>query len=64
MSDDLDGGTDRPAFVDPNADYVLCHFCGLEWKSWQIEGFDLSAEDEYYPNMVPVCPEHAGVGCR
>jgi len=28
-----------------------------------VDGFDLSTEDEYYPNMVPVCPEHAG-GCR
>ena len=55
--------TDRPAFVDPNADYVLCHFCGLEWKPHEIEGFDLSQGDEY-PNMVPVCPEHAEVGCR
>ncbi|GAA2917323.1 hypothetical protein GCM10010443_93040 [Actinoplanes cyaneus] len=55
--------TDRPPFVDPHAEYVLCHFCGLEWRPAEIDGFDLSREDELYPRMVPVCPEHAG-GCR
>ena len=59
-----DGGTtERPGFVDPNTEYVRCHFCGAEWKPTEVDGFDLSDEDEYYPRMVPACPEHAG-GCR
>lgn len=52
-----------PPFVDPNAEFVACHFCGLTWQPEAVEGFDLSPEDEYYPQMVPVCPEHAE-GCR
>ena len=51
-----------PPFVDPNAEYVVCHFCGLEWNPREVDGFDLSAGNEYYPKMVSVCPEHAG--CR
>ena len=53
----------RPGFVDPNVEQVRCHFCDRVWDPSMVDGFDLSAEDEYYPNMVPVCPEHAG-GCR
>jgi len=53
----------RPAFVDPNSEYAVCHFCGQTWEPTAVDGFDLSTEDEYYPKMVPVCPEHAG-GCR
>ena len=59
-----DENREIPPFVDQNADYVLCHFCGLEWKPHEVEGFDLSAEDEYYPKMKPVCPEIDGRGCR
>lgn len=55
--------TERPPFVDPNAEIVTCHFCSQTWEPTAVDGFDLSAEDEYYPKMVPVCPEHAG-GCR
>jgi len=55
--------TERPPFVDPNDEYARCYFCGQTWESTAVDGFDLSAEDEYYPKMVPVCPEHAG-GCR
>jgi hypothetical protein len=54
---------ERPPFVDPNAEYAVCHFCGQTWEPAAVDGFDLSAKDEYYPKMVPVCPEHAG-GCR
>jgi hypothetical protein len=55
--------SERPAFVDPNSEYEVCHFCGQTWDPAAVDGFDLSGEDEYYPKMVPVCPEHAG-GCR
>lgn len=55
--------SERPPFVDPNEDYTVCHFCGQTWEPTAVNGFDLSTEDEYYPKMVPVCPEHAG-GCR
>ena len=54
---------ERPPFVDPDAEYVTCHFCGQTWEPTVVDGFDLSTEDEYYPKMVPVCPEHVG-GCR
>lgn len=54
---------ERPPFVDPTAEYAVCHFCGQTWEPTAVDGFDLSEEDEYYPKMVPVCPEHAG-GCR
>ena len=57
-------GSERPAFVDPHAEFVECHFCDRAWDPTAVDGFDLSREDEYYPNMVPVCPENAGVGCR
>jgi hypothetical protein len=66
MSEDSgrgDNQPERPGFVDPHVEVVECHFCGLTWDPAAVEGFDLSAEDEYYPNMVPVCPEHAE-GCR
>jgi len=53
-----------PPFVDPMAEIVECHFCGQTWEPEAVEGFDLSTEDEYYPKMVPVCPEHAWGGCR
>lgn len=55
--------SDRPAFVDPNAEIVYCHFCGAGWDPTAVDGFDLSEPGEYYPKMVPACPEHAG-GCR
>lgn len=73
--DDLrtDGGEPRttreerhdeyPPFVDATAEYAECHFCGQTWEPTAVDGFDLSTEEEYYPKMVPVCPEHAG-GCR
>lgn len=54
---------DRPPFVDPNSEFEVCHFCGEAWDPTVVEGFDLSGGDEYYPRMVPVCPEHAG-GCQ
>jgi len=48
----------------PTPDYVICHFCGLEWSPDEADEFDLTPEGEPYPYMVPVCPEHAEVGCR
>lgn len=61
-----DGGqvdSTRPAFIDPLTEWVECHFCGRVLEPTECDGFDLSTEDEYYPRMVPVCPEHDG-GCR
>ena len=58
-----DQSAERPPFVDPDSEYAMCHFCGRTWEPTAVDGFDLSTEDEYYPQMVPVCPEHAG-GCR
>jgi predicted RNA-binding Zn-ribbon protein involved in translation (DUF1610 family) len=58
-----DGGLERPPFVDPDVEVVECHFCHETWPPEMVDGFDISAEDEYYPRMVPVCPEHRG-GCR
>lgn len=55
--------SERPPFVDPNVEIVECYFCNRTWKPAVVDGFDLSTEDEYYTNMVPVCPENAG-GCR
>ena len=66
-------GFELPAWLLPVAnperldEYIKevarCHFCGREWEAAVVDGFDLSTEDEYYPRMKPVCPEHAG-GCR
>jgi len=63
MNDGQETGTERPSFVDPNTEWVECHFCNRVLEPTECDGFDLSAEDEYYPRMVAVCPEHAG-GCR
>jgi hypothetical protein len=51
--------SDRPAFIGPNVDWVECHLCGqvIEDMS-RVEGIDISAPDEYYPKMKPVCPGH------
>jgi len=54
---------DRPPFVPHHVERAECYFCGRGWNPSAVDGFDLSAEDEYYPKMVPVCPENAG-GCR
>lgn len=59
-----DGGIQRPPFVGPDVEVVECHFCHETWPPEAVDGFDLSDEDEYYPRMVPVCPEHAAGGCR
>jgi hypothetical protein len=53
-------GSDRPAFVDPHAEFVRCHFCGTARDPTDVDGIDVSGDDEYYPKMVPCCPE----GCR
>jgi len=52
-----------PGHVDPQSEWERCHFCGRIWDPHQVDGFDLSQGDEYYPKMVSCCPEHAG-GCR
>lgn len=59
----IENTSERPPFVDPDAEYVTCHICGQTWDPTAVDGLDLSTEDEYYPTMVPVCPEHMG-GCR
>ena len=51
-----------PPFVDPNTDFCRCYFCDRSWLPTEIEGFDLSGEEDYYPKMVPCCPQHRG--CR
>lgn len=58
-----DGGAEIPSFVDPNAEYVTCHFCSETWEPTEVDGFDVSAPDCYIAETVPVCPEHAE-GCR
>ncbi len=55
--------SEKPAWVDPNSEYEVCHFCGETWDAAVVDGFDLSGDEDYYPKMVSVCPEHAG-GCR
>lgn len=54
---------DRPPFVDPNTEWVECWVCGrLLTDLSRVEGIDLSDDDEYYPDMAPVCPKHANDG--
>lgn len=56
---DSTAGDDRPPFVDPQTDWVECWLCGQILSDMsRVEGMDLSREDEYYPKMVPVCPQH------
>lgn len=47
----------RPPFVPRNTDYVDCHICGETIGAEIVDGMDVSADDEYYPEMVPVCPD-------
>jgi hypothetical protein len=49
----------RPAFIGPRTEWVECWICGqvIEDMS-RVEGIDVSADDEYYPRMKPVCPKH------
>jgi len=49
----------RPAFIDPNTEWVECWVCGAMVDPEVAGGIDLSTEDEYYPKMKPVCPKHA-----
>jgi hypothetical protein len=63
MNDTENHSDDRPPFLGPNVEVVTCHFCDREWLPKEVDGFDLSLDDEYYPRMVPVCPENS-VGCR
>jgi hypothetical protein len=51
--------TERPAFVDPNADYVRCYLCGQTIHDMsRVDGIDISEPDHYYPDMRPVCEGH------
>lgn len=48
--------SDRPAFIDPHTEWVECYICGRHIEDFsRVEGLDISADDEYYPTMVPVC---------
>lgn len=65
--DDRDVATDggqvndgRPAFIDPQTEWVTCWFCGRTLDPEIAEGIDVSDEDEYYPRMKPICPTHGG----
>lgn len=46
----------RPAHVGPQTDYVECHFCGCIVEPHQAGSMDISPDEEYYPDMVAVCP--------
>lgn len=51
---------ERPPFIGPTTEWVECHLCGQVISDMsRVEGIDISAPDEYYPRMVPVCPQHA-----
>lgn len=48
--------SERPAFIGPNTEWVECYLCGRIIGDFsRVEGLDISADDEYYPTMVPVC---------
>jgi len=50
---------DRPPFIGPQTDWVECYLCGQVITDLsRVEGMDISEPDEYYPNMVPICPTH------
>lgn len=50
--------TDRPAFIDPQTDWVECFICGQVIEDMtRVEGLDVSPPEEYYPDMRPVCPD-------
>jgi len=57
MTDDGDG---RPPFVGPLTEWVTCYLCGETLDPSNAEGIDISGDDEYYPEMRPVCPHHGG----
>lgn len=47
---------DRPPFIPPDVRYVECYICGRHIEDFsRVEGLDVSADDAYYPEMVPVC---------
>lgn len=48
--------SDRPPFVPPGIDYVECHICGRIIDDFsRVEGMDISPDEQYYPDMVPIC---------
>lgn len=52
-------GASRPAFIDPQTEWVECYICGETLTDMsRVDGMDISTDDEYYPDMVPVCPQH------
>jgi len=47
---------ERPPFIPPRTEWVECYICGRIINDMpRIEGLDISPDDEYYPEMVPVC---------
>lgn len=52
----------RPPFLGPNVEAVECYICGQHIEDLsRVEGLDLSGDDEYYPEMVPICSgDHRG----
>ena len=49
--------TSRPVFIPPDVDWVFCYICGDETAAENVAGgLDVSPEDEYYPDMKPLCP--------
>jgi hypothetical protein len=50
---------ERPAFIDPQTDWVECWMCGQVISDLsRVTGIDISRADEYYPTMVAVCPSY------
>lgn len=56
--------TDRPSFIGPHVEFVECFGCGEYLDPEDARGIDLSAEDEYYPDMHPICPSCDNGGAR
>jgi len=51
---------DRPAFIAPHVEFVICHGCGDAIDPEDARGIDVSGPDEYYPEMKPLCPSCNG----
>lgn len=47
---------EKPAFVPPMTQTVTCFVCGGTIPAEDASGMDISADDEYYPDMRAVCP--------
>jgi len=52
----MTGDSDRPLFIGPNTDWVECYHCGRIITDFtRVDGLDISPDDAYYPQMVPIC---------